>query len=347
MLTVLSASALPFQDPLAKSASMHPKPNLDRMTAVSASGGRVIGVGADGLIVVSDDNGITWRQGTVPVSSDLVAVRFLNKQKAWAVGHDGVILQTRDGGKTWGKQLDGLEAAKLMQSYYESQAKEGPPRDAKLVSDVKRFVDEGADKPFFDVLFLNDNDGFAVGAFNLAFRTCDGGRNWIPLFDRTDNPQGLHLYSLAIANSVLYLVGEQGLIRRWNPEKAHFEPVDSPYKGSLFGAIGNGAQLVVFGLSGNVFRSADGGANWVKLETHTTAGIVAGTFLPDGRAVLTTATGTLLVSNHALSTFSRVAPAKPMAYAGIAPTGAGSVALAGGAGLRIELIKNQMMAKPE
>ena len=51
--------------------------------------------------MVSDDEGTSWRQVESPVSSDLVAVRFVSAYQGFASGHDGVILATTDGGEHW------------------------------------------------------------------------------------------------------------------------------------------------------------------------------------------------------------------------------------------------------
>lgn len=340
LLTACAAHASPFRDPLDTPATLSVPPQSGRLAAVAATNGRAVAVGADGHILASNDSGQIWRQCAVPVSSDLVAVRFVTKDHAWAVGHDGVVLHSNDGGNTWTKQFDGLQAAKVMQDYYASRAGAGDPAAAKLIADVQRFVDEGADKPFFDVLFINENEGFVVGAFNISFRTRDGGKTWEPLFDRTENPGALHLYGLAAANDTVYLVGEQGLIRRWDREKERFIAVRSPYVGSFFGAIGKNSLLVLFGMRGNAFASRDGGVTWSTLKTNTTAGITSGAALPDGRIVMATYSGMLLLSDEAINEFTPVQAPDPMAYAGVAPTGAGSLILAGKSGIRSVSIKS-------
>ena len=45
-------------------------------------------------------------------------------------------------------------------------------------------------------------------------------------------------------------------------------------------------SLLAFGLRGNLFRSDDGGMNWRKLESGTTAMLTDGEVLPDGRLAL-------------------------------------------------------------
>ena len=65
-----------------------------------------------------------------------------------------------------------------------------------LLAEAKRYKEQGADKPFLDVWFADAQNGYVVGAYNLIFRTADGGKTWEPWFDRTDNPKFFNLYSI-------------------------------------------------------------------------------------------------------------------------------------------------------
>ncbi len=56
------------------------------------------GGGERGIVLLSDDAGVSWRQAKVPVSVSLTAVQFVDAEQGWAVGHLGVVLHTQDGG---------------------------------------------------------------------------------------------------------------------------------------------------------------------------------------------------------------------------------------------------------
>jgi photosystem II stability/assembly factor-like uncharacterized protein len=336
LVTVVSPAQAGFKDTLETPAPIHGKAALSRLTAVARAGASLIAVGPLGRIVISKDGGASWQQVPVPVSSDLVAVRFLDAQNGWAVGHDGVVLHSRDGGATWVKQLDGIQAIKAMATYYQAQGESAGTDSKKLSEDVRRFVEEGADKPFFDVLFVNANDGFVVGAFNFAFFTKDGGQSWVPMIDRTANPTGSHLYSLAASKGGIYIAGERGLLRHWDRENERFVPVDSSYQGTFFGIVANDSGLVAFGLRGNAVRSTDGGQTWKALQTGTTAGLTAGTVMPDGRVLLATKDGGLLMSDARGDGFIQMKVARAMPYFGVAPAGTDKVVLVGAGGVRVE-----------
>lgn len=318
--------AAEFTDPLQKPApAIGALVKTARLTAVTQADKRLVAVGPRGLVLLSDDQGNSWKQSMIGLSSDLVQVRFRTAQQGWAVGHDGVILQTTDGGGTWNKVLDGFQAASLIEKHYAAAT----DLSAEQRGEIQRMVEDGADKPFFDVLFVSELEGFAVGAFNLVMRTTDGGKTWVPLIDRTNNPMGYHLYALAMRGQELYAVGERGMIRRWNKDKAVFDAVHSPYEGSFFGLLGKGNSLFAFGLQGNAFRSNDAGATWTKLQGIGHVTISAATAMPDGRLVLVNMGGKVLVSADDGASFKEVTGKRPMPLYGVAPADASHVLVVG------------------
>lgn len=324
-----------FQDPLYLPAQAVVHAERSRlMAAVQPAPGRLVVAGPQGTVLLSDDDGGTWRAARVPISSDLIAVRFVNASNGWIVGHDGVILHSADGGKTWSKQLDGVAAARLV---HEARTAAPVPEGADAAAraaETQRYVDDGADKAFFDVLFTSEREGFAVGAFNLAVRTEDGGKTWTSLFDRTNNPETRHLYGLASSGSAVYLVGEQGVLRRWRADEGRFEALPSPYKGTFFGVIAQGDKVLAFGMRGNAFVSRDDGASWTKVQTGTSASLTAGTFLRDGRIVLVDQAGRALISSDGGLNFEPVKLDKPMPLFGVAPLDDKAVLVVGAGGVR-------------
>src|SRR5471032_2687810 len=77
-------------------------PEQVRMLSATRAGTRIVAVGDRGVVILSDDNGSTFRQARmVPTSSSLTSVTFTDPSHGWAVGHWGVIVATNDGGETW------------------------------------------------------------------------------------------------------------------------------------------------------------------------------------------------------------------------------------------------------
>jgi photosystem II stability/assembly factor-like uncharacterized protein len=307
-----------FVDVLAAPAEASALAPTRLLNGVALAGKRLVAVGQRGHILYSDDAAQSWKQAAVPVSADLTAVWFAGPSKGWAVGHAGVILATTDGGSTWSKQLDGRSAAKLMSDHYARH----PPQlqDDALAAfrqDVDRFVAEGPDKPFLDVWFESETTGYVVGLFNLVFRTDDGGRNWTPLYERTENPKRLHLYAIRPVGDDLYIVGEEGLVLRLDRGSGDFRAVATPYKGTFFGVTGKTGSLLLFGLRGSAFRSTDGGANWTRIDTGVPVGLTASTTLPDGRMLLASQAGHLLASADGGASFAPLDLGPPMPVAGV------------------------------
>jgi photosystem II stability/assembly factor-like uncharacterized protein len=259
------------------------------MLTVAQVGTRLIAAGERGIVQYSDDAGGHWQQVATPTSATLVALRFADDKHGWAIGHMGVVLHTEDAGQTWVKQLDGIQAAKLVS---EMAIKGG---DGQTIAHASHLLAEGADKPLFDLYIESAHSAFVVGAFNLAFRTSDGGKTWQPWQDHIENPKAFHLHAIRRAGQALLIVGEQGLLLRSMDDGEHFKQLPSPYVGTWFGLVGMpGGQLIAYGLRGNAFVSSDAGSNWKKLETGTLASISAATQLRDGRVVLASQAGELL-----------------------------------------------------
>ena len=269
------------------------------LVGIARAGERLVAVGQRGHIVYSDDAGQHWEQARVPLSSDLSAVFFPSPTQGWAVGNDGVVLHSSDAGATWSKQLDGRQIGDLLIRHYSALAAAQPGSEhwPLLVAQGRRLAAEGADKPLLDVWFADDKLGYVVGVFNLILRTEDGGQSWTPFQDRIDNPQGFHLNAIASTGDGLYIAGEQGLLLKWEEGRQRFTALHTPYQGSFFGVIGKPAEVIVYGLRGNVLRSTDGGEHWSPLNSGPQASITAALIDAQGRYELFTQAGYTLVSS--------------------------------------------------
>lgn len=295
-----NSSTSGLRDPIATPAPDTAFGAYSSLTAVTATGSRLVAVGRRGVILASDDAGKTWQQCPSPVSSDLTAVQFVDAQHGWIVGHDAVVLKTTDGGKTWERKLDGRAALALLAASYGPQGK--TPDDA-IAQDIERAGSQSATPgvlpyPLLSVWFRSADEGYVAGAFGLILRTSDGGASWTPMIERTANSKMNHIYAISSDGGQVYLAGEQGFLRRLDENTGAFMPMASPYEGSFFGMAVNQAHLVVHGLRGNAYVSDDGGARWRKIDTGSSANIVAAlpTSGPGASLLLVTQTGDVLES---------------------------------------------------
>jgi len=315
-LAIAAHAAPPRPAALDEPALQTPKSLGAAMLAVTRAGTRLVAAGERGIVLISDDGGRQWKQARTPVQVSLTALRFADERTGWAVGHMGVVLRTSDGGLTWDRQLDGVRAAELLGS--------------------QRAIEEGPDKPFFDIAAPDARHAVVVGAYNLAFETADGGTTWTPLSPRLPNPKSLHLYGVRIAGDKVYVAGEQGLLMKSTDHGATFAALASPYKGSFFGLFAaRSGTLVAFGLRGNAYRSPDEGRSWEKIDTGTPVSISTAIELADGAVALLTQTGQVLVSRDDARTFAALAlPPAAAPTSALAHADAGTLVLAGLRGMR-------------
>lgn len=272
------------------------------LLGVTRAGQRLVAVGEFGNIVLSDDNGKTWRQANrVPTTITLTSVFFINDKKGWAVGHDAWIITTEDGGENWTKQLGGGA--------------------------------EFADAALLSVHFLDENNGFAVGAFNRTIATSDGGKTWTSRstlmpprapskapesaddslddvatvaasaendpFARTGADEN-HLNSIFQGPdaSTLYIAAEGGAVFKSEDAGKTWKKLYTGYIGSFWGGFtAKDGSVYLTGMRGNVWRTTDGGKTFTKLDTQgADQSIATGIQLADGSMVFVGLGGQVLYS---------------------------------------------------
>jgi photosystem II stability/assembly factor-like uncharacterized protein len=223
------------------------------LLGLARAGSRVIAVGEQGLIALSDDEGKTFRVAkSVPAQVTLTAVHFADASHGWAVGHLGVILATTDAGETWTLQRQGVDK----------------------------------DQPLLSVFFLDGKRGIAVGLWSLLLVTDDGGVTWSPV--KVPPPPGATkadrnlFHAFGDAAGHLYVTSESGQVLRSTDGGRQWSYLDTGYNGSLWAgtALPTGA-LVVGGLRGSLFRSDDHGATWRALPLEAKRSITS--LVSDGK----------------------------------------------------------------
>lgn len=242
------------------------------LTSIRSAAGRWVAVGERGHVVYSDDRGATWLQGKTPASVTLTAAGFSSDGKhGWAVGHGLLILATSDGGASWVHRFDGRDLPKLLATA-SAHAETGAA--APLAVKTKRLAEEGADKPLFDILAVDDTQLLAVGAYGVLLRSADAGASWSSALDAVAPGEDRHIYAVRRIGAQVWLVGERGLVYRSLDQGRSFEALPVPTKATLFSISGQGEQLVIAGLRGNVLRSTDGGRNWQPVVMTTKNSLV-------------------------------------------------------------------------
>ncbi|TQV76585.1 hypothetical protein FLL45_01105 [Aliikangiella marina] len=231
---------------------------------------RLVAVGERGHILISDDQGETWRQILVPTETLLTKLFFVDDKTGWAIGHDQTILKTENAGEEWRIQ-------------YES---------------------DNLDQPaLFDIWFSDKNNGIAVGAYGLYLKTNDGGDSWEDVYQESLENEEIgfpHFYSIVQDGAAgrLYIAGELGFLAFSEDNGDTWQMAESPYDGSFFNAmVTPDNALLLMGLRGHLFRSSDQGETWSEVETGTISGLQESVILDDKRLLIVGSDGTQLISD--------------------------------------------------
>jgi photosystem II stability/assembly factor-like uncharacterized protein len=305
------------------------------LIAITRAGRRLVAVGEEGVIIYSDDSGVTWSQANVPLSETLTAVRFVDTKTGWSVGHSGVILRTDDGGETWKLQLNGLQVDQLMLSAAAQANSLGFNTSAVPLATIRAqaFSAQGADKPFFDIILVDENTVFVIGAYRLMVATRDGGKTWVDWSLHVSDRLSDDLYASAIAGNSIYLVGGAGNVFRSGDGGNTFDPVTSPQNVTLYGAlILDNNVLLTYGVAGACFRSTDGGKTWTAVNIDTQDNLTTGLVLSHG-VMLATLGGQVFYGTSDGQTFTPVQNLPPMSISDVEETPDGTFVFVGGGGV--------------
>lgn len=276
------------------------------------AGDRLVVVGERGHVLYSDNQGESWTQADVATRSQLNAVTFITDKVGWAVGEDAVIVQTTDGGNSWTRQFD--------------------DRDADMRG------------PLLDVVFLSKKVGFVVGVFNKIFKTIDGGFTWTDWSEHVDNLDEWHLFNIAVSgDGVLYIGSEQGLVFKSTDSGESFVPIQTDHVGSFPGVIARRGEdgydrVIAFGPGGAVWISSDSAKTWTKLENKSSAGLLGGTWLADGSAVIVGHEGMVLKIDRMLEAITAYPNESGLPLSAVLPASEKSLILAGFGGPQVAAI---------
>lgn len=319
------ASDLPADDPALLSSELKPLAPKALLLDLARTSAGIFAVGERGILLRSTDEGATWQQLPLPTRLLMTSIAAADGD-LWVGGHGGQIFRSSDNGETWVRQ-----------------------RIDVWTPDSN---DPMAGAPVLDLLFLDGQNGFALGAFSLLLRTRDGGVSWEPveLPEAAPAPEAVaatdgdwtfsaeeleladeadpHLNAMvALPDGTLILAGERGAMFRSRDGGEQWERLDFPYDGSMFGLLAwEDGHVLAYGLRGNAFESFDGGDSWSRLETGGEITLQGGVALPGGGALLVGNEGLLLFRPDAASPLER---GTFQTEAGETPVLSGAMALEG------------------
>jgi photosystem II stability/assembly factor-like uncharacterized protein len=157
------------------------------------------------------------------------------------------------------------------------------------------------------VYFLDQNRGWVVGSAGTLLQTTDGGETWKKLLPQTRDT----LNDVYFANeNVGWLIAERDLLKLQSNDEPHSYLLKTEDGGlswqriflSTAEANARFVRLVftdsqhgwVFGESGTVFATRDGGAHWLRQSSATKHLLLGGAFTVDGHGLLVGAGATIV-----------------------------------------------------
>jgi len=202
--------------------------------------------GSEGLLLVSDDGGISWQQNGNMPDEYFTKISFITPDSGYILSWQGSIFNTQDGGMTWNLQSSGVWT------------------------------------PLEDLLFINSQLGYVYGQNGVLLKTTNGGDEWNLCFPQDSS---LSIYTLCGTGAdTLIMIAEKDMgwymdlrfERSFDGGQSWLEiPYDNddpwPYV-SLY--LGDGTCFFAGG-HGLMIKTTDCGNSWTYLSTLITPNLIS------------------------------------------------------------------------
>lgn len=229
-----------------------------RITSIASHNETVVAVGVRGAIVRSSDGGLTWDVADSPTLRTLLSVTAAADGTLVAVGRGGAIVYSQDGGRVW-------KASKSI-------------RRADLSS----------------VIYVAGGSFVAVGRDATILRSMDHGVTWELALVGSYGHFGA---VTSVPGGPLVAVGNAGMIERSIDGGATWSTIEADTSDSLRSVLFEpGGALVAVGSDGTIMRSMDGGITWVVVEGLAIKNFVSAVTGPGDSLIAVSDRGTILRS---------------------------------------------------
>jgi len=199
-------------------------------------------VGGNGLILYSENGGLTWTIQTIETKRTLNGVIFYTDKIGWVVGDNGTIARTTSGGVKWSILTSGtVENLNGISAYSQTLA-------------------------------------WVVGDAGTILKTTNGV-TWVQQISGvTDNLKGVYFYN----NQVGWIVGNAGTILKTTDAGAHWTKIASGTTVNLssvyFYDLNWGFAV---GASGTILKSCNGGLTWTAVTSGVGSDLTDITMIPN------------------------------------------------------------------
>ena len=238
---------------------------------------RVIGVGAQGMIIGSTDGGVSWRYQSPAPDKDLFDLSLVGTS-AWAVGQGGVVFFSEDRGGSW-RQLPSGMTTNLNGVHFLDSGNGWVVGDGGLIARTTNGggawtpQTSGVTAPLRAVrMFADGLHGVAVGDSGTFLTTTNGGANWSVRAGLAN----AHLRDVHVQGNEAWVVGNGGVLLYSNNQGATWNPKPVPVFdiSEIEFAPGQNQIGWASGVSVNagvederIYRTTDGGNTWTPVTT--------------------------------------------------------------------------------
>ena len=174
----------------------------------------------------------------ININTNYQKLLFLDERTGFVADYNGGIHKTDNGGLTWIKQ------------------------------------NTGTNLPLFDMYFLNDREGFAVGGRNscggdgcvpagaIILHTSDGGNIWTSV--KISVSQNTELQSITFVNNLQGYASGTGVVLVTYDGGQTWKEISPSNTGTIFTAMGfkDEQNGIILGPAGKVIKTNDGGKSW-------------------------------------------------------------------------------------
>jgi photosystem II stability/assembly factor-like uncharacterized protein len=236
------------------------------------AGSRLVAVGERGHVLLSDDQGKSWRQAkSVPTRATLTSLFAADAKTLWATGHGGMILKSADAGESWTVAAGRADGPDVLMA----------------------------------IRVMPDGHGLAVGGFGVALATADGGASWKEARLLEGEAGEKHLNRIVLTPAGTWLIAaEGGTVVRGTVGGAagiaqmKWAAMKTPYAGSLWcGLVLEEGGVLLGGMRGNLVKSTDDGKSFTHQPVPEAGSFTGAALLADGRPVLVGVDGTVVVGD--------------------------------------------------
>jgi photosystem II stability/assembly factor-like uncharacterized protein len=281
-------------------------------------------VGENGVIIHTNDGGISWDFQESGTSFRLRSVVFTDSQTGWIVGGETagyIILHTSDGGNNWFEQ-DSDSTACLKSVFFIDFSKGWAVGENGTIL----YTDNGGMAwisqwfgsqyiDFNEVFFIDSMNGWITSESGL-YKTTNGGLNWnehisgefesVFFLDQNEGWASSYVWGYMSKSGILLHTNDA--FNTWDtlPQNNKDEFFSSGFYSIYFKNPGNGWMLNyecysggwVGGCSFGLITTADGGDSWENIDLPASKGLNALCFTPEGKGCLVGSHGIVLSTTN-------------------------------------------------